>query len=116
MKASSYNFMPDTPILRLDLLEGQVLRLMAESASGKERARLQNESDKAYSSAKIVAEQQGALSKLWRIHREMAQLYRQMDRNEAAQVESGKAQSIIHNLAEKIGDKELKEVFLKHAA
>jgi len=115
MKASSYNFTPETPILRLDLLEGQALCRMAENASGQERTRLQSEAEKVYGNAQRVAEQQGALSKLWRIYKAEAQLYRQMGRNEAAEIESKKALEIIHSLTEKIGDSELKEVFLKHA-
>ncbi len=107
--------MPETPILRLDLMEGQALCRMAETADGEERVRMQKEAEKAFANARRVAEQQGSLSKLWRIYKAEAQLHRQMGRNEAAERESGKAQNIIHDLAEKIGDRELREDFLKYA-
>jgi tetratricopeptide (TPR) repeat protein len=115
MKSCSYNFVPETPILRLDLLAGRALYLMADSSSGEERLLLQNKAEKAFGNARRVAEQQGSLSQLWRINKALAQLYRQTGRVEAAETESEKAQEIIQNLSQKISDGQLKEDFLKHA-
>jgi tetratricopeptide (TPR) repeat protein len=115
MKTCSYNFVPETPILRLDLLEGRALCLMAETAIGDERLRWQNKAEIAFGHARRVAEQQGSLSQLWRIYKAESQLYRQIGRVDAAETENEKARKIIYNLAEKIGDSELKEDFIKHA-
>ncbi len=114
MRACTFDFRPGTPILRLDLLEGLALSLMAESSTGEEQVQLQTEAEKAFRKAQTVAEQQGALSKLWRIHQAAAQLYRQMGRHAEMEKERGQAQKIIQSLAEKIGDEALKETFMNN--
>jgi tetratricopeptide (TPR) repeat protein len=115
MKACTYGYTPETPILRLDLLEGQALCQLADFLHGEDRLRVQKEAEKAFHKAQRVAEQQGARARTWRIHKALARLYRRMGRDEDADNEMGQAQSIVNSLAENIAEKELREGFLKNA-
>lgn len=116
MKACTFQFTPEAPILLIDLLEGQAYTMKAGAAEPDEQSGFQNEAERAFRKAQRVAEAQGSLSKLWRIHEAIAQLYLQMGREPDAQVEYAHAQKIIHTLADKIQDPILKASFLKNNA
>jgi tetratricopeptide (TPR) repeat protein len=107
-------YSPETPILLLDLLEGKALTQLAESSTDEKRVQLQAEAEKALRKAHNIAEAQGSTSKVWRIHRATARLYRQMGRDVEAENEDKIATTIIYHLADNIGDEALKDTFIKN--
>ena len=93
-------------ILTVSWLRGQAL-----AALGKFQ-----EAETAFRSAREIANTQGALPMLWRIHAALGKLYRSQQRSADAETAFNSARAIVAELAEKISDDPLRKGFEQGAS
>lgn len=104
--STSSNMDDKKVIIRLWMLKGQALSRLSGKAE---------EAEKVFREALQEAETLDFRSRLWRLHKLLAQLYSEMGRNESSQEHMQKARMLVLELADNIPGTELKEVYLNRA-
>jgi tetratricopeptide (TPR) repeat protein len=100
--ASAANAKPDgSNILRVSMLRGQALVALSKYA----------EAETAYKAAREIADAQGALPVLWKIHAALGKLHRLQGRSADAETAFNIARGIVVKLAEDISDDAMRKGF-----